>query len=96
MSLKSWLDKIKKYAPIILAETPAAPLAPYIAIGIQAAEQIPGASGPAKLEAAKQITHIVVAATNDQAGHQVVDPALVDKLADDAASTVVDAVNLKK
>lgn len=92
--IKKWLHLIEQVAPYALAATPAAPLAPFIAIGIQAAEQIPGATGATKLAIAKQIVSIGVAATNAQAGHQKIDPVLVDQTVTDGINTVVGAVNL--
>lgn len=95
MNLKSWLSLVEKVVPLVLAATPAAPLAPFISIGIQAAEQIPGATGSTKLVIAKQIAGIGVAAVNAQAGHQEVDPALIDQVATDGINAVVGVVNLK-
>lgn len=95
MSLPNWLHSIIDLAPLILAATPAAPLAPFVAAGIQAAEHIPGADGPTKLAIAKQIVSAGVAATNAQIGHQEIDPLLVDKLSTDAINVVVGVANLK-
>lgn len=95
MKFGAWFKILKQVAPVILAATPAAPLAPFIAIGIQAAEQIPGASGATKLAVAQRIVHIAVEATNAQVGYAKVDPTLVDQAVVDGINTVVAVVNAK-
>ena len=91
----NWLKLVEQIAPLVLAATPLAPIAPFVAIGIHAAEQIPGASGATKLAVAQQITHIAIQAVNTQAGHEEVNPALADGILADGISAVVGAVNLK-
>lgn len=95
MNFKNWLKAVEQIAPIALSATPLAAIAPYVSVGIQAAEQIPGADGPTKLAIAKSIVHIGVAATNAKIGHEALDPTAVDKLVTDGINTVVGAVNLK-
>lgn len=94
MTKKNWLDLVKVVVPMILAETPAAPIAPFIAIGISAAEQIPGATGPQKLEVAKQLANIGVAAANAQAGKELINPSLVNETADNSIKTIISVMNL--
>ena len=95
MKFGTWFTILKRFAPIVLAITPAAPLAPFIATAIQAAEQIPDASGPTKLAIAREIVKISVNATNAQLGYEKVDPALVDQAVEDGINTVVAVVNVK-
>ena len=95
MKFGAWFTILKRVAPVVLALTPAAPLAPFIAVAIQAAEQIPGASGPTKLAIAREIVKIGVNATNAQIGYAKVDPALVDEAIENGINTVVAIVNAK-
>jgi hypothetical protein len=94
MNLSSWLHLVESIAPLALAMTPLAPIAPWVTIGIQTAERIPGASGPQKLALAKTIVSAGVAATNAQAGEQEIDPTLIDSALSSGISAVVDAVNV--
>lgn len=94
MNLSTWLKTVEKIVPTLLKLTPLAPISQYVALGIQTAQQIKGATGAQKLELAKQIVSVGVAATNAQAGHQVVDPAEVDALVTSSINTVVAAANL--
>lgn len=95
MKFGAWFTILKRVAPIVLATTPAAPLAPFIAVAIQAAEQIPGADGPTKLAIAREIVTIGVNATNAQIGYAKIDPALVDEVVENGIHTVVAVVNAK-
>ena len=95
MKFGAWFTILKRLAPVALALTPAAPLAPFIAVAIQAAEQIPGASGPTKLAIAREIVKISVNATNAQLGYAKVDPELVDEAIENGINTVVAVVNAK-
>lgn len=95
MNLASWLKIIEKAAPIVLAATPLAPLAPFVAVGIQAAEQIPGATGPQKLTIATQLVNTGIAATNAQAGKQVINPSEASQLVASGINAVVAAANLE-
>ncbi len=94
MNLSSWIKLVEVIAPVVLAATPLAPLAPFVALGIKTAEQIPGASGESKLALATNIVNTAVLATNAQAGHQEVDPALVGQALSSGIATVVAAVNV--
>jgi hypothetical protein len=94
MHIPSWLKAVAKIAPTILALTPAAPIAPWVALGIQAAEGIPQASGAQKLEIAKVIAKVGVAAVNAQAGSTVINPAAADELLASSINAVVAATNL--
>lgn len=93
MSLK-WLAVLKQIGPVVLALTPAAPMAPFVLAGIDAAEHLKGASGPEKLAHAKAITQAAVAAVNAQHGSPVIDPDLADAVYDDAVSTTIGVCNL--
>ena len=95
MDLGKWLKLVEQIAPLALAATPLAPIAPFVAAGVRVAEQVPGADGPTKQAIAKQIVDIGVAATNAQAGHTEIDPDVVHNLVSDGINTVVGAVNLK-
>jgi hypothetical protein len=90
-----WLKVVEKIAPLVLAATPLAPIVPFVILGIQTAEQIPGATGEQKLALATQIVNTGVAATNAQVGHTEIDPALVNDAVTHGIATVVAAVNLK-
>lgn len=89
-----WLKLVEQIAPIVLANTPLAPIAPHVSAGIQLAEQIPGANGAAKLDIAKQITNVAVNAVNTQAGSQKIDPVAVDSAFTQSVHAVVAATNL--
>ena len=93
MNFAGWLKLVEQIAPIALAVTPLAPIAPFIALGIKTAEQIPGASGADKLALATTIAQAGVAATNAQAGHQEIDPVLVSQAIAQGIGTVVAVVN---
>lgn len=84
---------LKLFAPIILAQTKLAPIADEVAEGIRIAEELPGASGADKLEAAKQVAILAAKAKNDQAGKEVVSVAEVAAAADSVISGTVNSVN---
>jgi hypothetical protein len=90
----NWLKLVEQLTPIILGATPLAAISPFVTAGIQVAEQIPGADGPTKLGLAIQITNLGVAATNAQAGHTAIDPALVNSTIQTSINSVVAVVNL--
>jgi len=93
MNFAGWLKLVEQIAPIALSVTPLAPIAPFIALGIKTAEQIPGASGADKLALATTIAQSGVAAINAQAGHQEIDPMLVNQAIAQGIGTVVAVVN---
>lgn len=93
-NLSQWLALVEQISPIILLATPLAPIAPFVALGIKTAEQLPGATGAQKLALAKTIVSAGVAATNAQAGHVEVDPALVDSAVSSGIAAVVATANL--
>ena len=95
MNLKSWLGIVKKVAPAVLLLTPLAPIAPFIILGIEIAEKIPGASGPEKLEIAKAIARVGINAANAKADSPVIDPEAVDQLVTSSINAIVAATNLK-
>lgn len=84
MGLPRWLQTVIQVAPIALAFTPAAPLAPFITAAVHSAEQIPGAKGPQKLAAAVAIA---------QAGISAAQAAGVKIDADTTNTDIVAAVN---
>ena len=96
MNLKSWLHAITQLAPIILAVTPGVPtvLIPAIIKGIQAAETIPGASGPDKLTAALKIVDASADAIN-AAKPNTIRPAEVTKAVTSGIATVIAVTNIK-
>ena len=91
-----WLDVLKAILPVVLPlVNPALGLAaPLILHGITEAEQMKGASGQQKLAHAVNIVNTGVAATNQAAGKQIIDPVVVNQTANDAISTAVDITNL--
>lgn len=93
-SLANWLHLVETIGPLVLAATPLAPIVPFVIMGIQTAERIPGATGAQKLELAKQIVTTGIAATNAQAGHTEIDPALVDTAVTSGINAVVAATNV--
>lgn len=94
MTLSNWLRLVEQIAPIVLLATPAAPLAPFVAAGIKAAESVEGASGAQKLAIAKTIAGVGAEAVNAQAGVVVVDPQVLDATITNGINTVVGAANL--
>lgn len=89
-----WLNLIVHLAPVVLSIIPgAAPLAPIVAVAIQEAEQLPGASGADKLAHARQLVVAGAAAANTLAGHTVIEPMLAQDVAANAISTIVDTAN---
>lgn len=87
--------RVGQVAPMILALTPLAAIAPAVTAAIQEAEAIHGAgSGADKLAHVVAIATEAAEAVNAQAGHQVIDPAAVQGAAATAVSAVVQVVNL--
>lgn len=91
--LGSFFKKVSHVAPLILAVTPLAPIAPFVAAGIQEAEAI-GGSGPDKLVHVVNIAKAAADAANAQAGKTVIDPALVEASAASTVSAIVQISNL--
>jgi hypothetical protein len=90
----NWFDLVKTIAPIVLGfSEKTRPFAPYIGEAIEAAETL-GKSGPEKLQAAKDLTKVLVQVTNDQMGREVINPALSDAALEHSISAVVDIANL--
>jgi len=85
---------VQQLAPMVLAFTPLAPIAPFVSAGIQEAEQIQGASGADKLAHAINIARQGIAATNAQAGRTVIDPNLADSAIAAGINTTVSVVNI--
>lgn len=95
MSPPNWLRLVGQIAPLILLSTPLAPIAPWVSIGIQVAERIPGATGAQKLEIAKVIARVGVSAANAQAGKVIIDPVAADTMVTDGINAVVAATNIR-
>lgn len=85
-ALGHFFVNIGKFAPLILAITPLAPIAPAVAAAIQEAEAIQGATGPEKR--AHVINVATAAATVAQQSGAKVDPAAVQA----AAGQTIDAI----
>jgi hypothetical protein len=94
MNLAGWLSAVEKIAPIALALTPLAPIAPFVGLGIKLAEQIQGADSATKLAVATQIVNVGIQATNTQAGKVIVDPTVVNQALQSGIGTVVAVANL--
>lgn len=92
-TLGSFFQKLGHLAPIILAFTPLAPIAPAVAAAIAEAEAIKGASGADKLAHVKQIARDAALAVNAAKGRQVVSVTGLDAAVDSAVATVVSVVN---
>ena len=90
--LGRFLQNVGHFAPLILAVTPLAPIAPAVAAAIAEAEQIQGASGRDKL------AHVIAVATRSaevaQASGVPIDPAAVQAAAVDVIAAVVSVANL--
>lgn len=87
MDIKSWLKIVEMAVPLILGSTKLAPLVPYVTMGVQVAEQIPGAKGEDKLKVAGEIANIGLKAVNAQAVAETGKP-LVNE---DSAKILIDA-----
>lgn len=89
-----WLKLVADLAPVVLQFVPGgAALAPIVALGVQTAEAIPGLTGPQKLAHAQQLVAVGVAATNQVAGKQLVDPAFVNTISAHVIGSVVQLAN---
>jgi hypothetical protein len=91
MGLPNWLATVLHMAPAVLAFTPLAPLAPFVAAGVHAAEQIPGATGAQKLNAAVNIAQAGILAA--QAAGVTVDAQVTNQAIVDGVNAVVAGVN---
>lgn len=93
MSLWTWLRSVFALAPSALAKSVPVlvAVAPYIATGVHSAEQIPGATGPQKLEAAVAIAQAGILAAQAVGAH--VDAPVTNKAIEDGVNAVVAAVN---
>lgn len=89
--LPSWLLTLLNIAPYVLQATPLAPIAPFVAAGINAAEQIPGATGAQKLAASVAIAQAGLSAAQ-AAGVKIDAPTANEDIAQ-GVNLVVAAVN---
>lgn len=95
--LGHFFRNVGKFAPVILALTPLAPIAGPVQAAIAEAEAIHGdGAGAAKLAHVVAIAKDAADAANAQAGHEVIDPSTVEATATQVVSTVVNVVNLAK
>ncbi len=95
--LGRFFQAVGKFAPLILAVTPLAPIAPAVMAAIQEAEALHGAgTGVEKLAHVKAIALDAAAAANAQAGKIVVDPAEIGAAVDQSVAAVVAVANVVK
>lgn len=82
-------------APTVLSAIPVtAPIAGLLTHAMMTAEQMPGASGPEKLNAALAITDDAVASANKVAGRQVLEPTATSEAVAAAIATAIKTVKL--
>lgn len=91
MHMPSWLSTVLNFTPYVLQATPLAPLAPFIAAGIHAAQQIPGATGQQKLAASVAIAQAGISAA--QAAGAKIDATASNEAIAAGVNDVVKAVN---
>lgn len=94
MTKSEWFKGVLHMAPLILSLSPLAPIAPAVAAGIVAAEQMKGATGAQKLAHVQELAHAAAEGANAAAGREVVSVVGIDDAAAHAISTVVAVVNL--
>lgn len=94
IDLKQFAHLAETFAPLILASTPLAPIAPFVAAGIQTAESFQGATSADKLNKAVTLVQQGIAATNAQAGHVEIDPQITQAAITAGVGAVVNAINL--
>lgn len=94
MSLPKWLQILAQVGPQVLMFTPLAPIAAPVVAAIGEAEAMQGASGQEKLAHVVNIATDAATAANTQAGHVVIDPALMQATAATAISTAVNVTNM--
>lgn len=93
--LGKFFHSVGKFAPIVLALTPLAPIAGPVAAAIAEAEAIHGdGAGPAKFAHVVAIAKDAALVANAAAGKEVVSPEAVEAAAAQAISTVVAIANL--
>ncbi len=92
--MPKWLTILARIGPQILLFTPLAQIAPIIVGAIQAAEGLPGATGPQKKTLVQQIAIAGAQAVNAAAGRMIIDPVLAEQASGAAIDTVVTVTNL--
>lgn len=90
----TFLKIARTIGPVALQFTPLAPIAGTVSAAIGEAQQIEGASGAEKLAHVTNIAIQAADAANTQAGHQVIDPAVVAATAQTAISTAYGAIKI--
>jgi hypothetical protein len=94
MGLPKWLEILSSVGPLVLAQTPLAPIAPAVITAIGEAASLPGATGPEKLAHVVNIATNAAQAVNAQAGRVVIDPTVLQSTAESAISTVVQVTKM--
>lgn len=90
-----FLSILNLVAPGLLMAIPVtAPIAGILTHAMATAEQIPGASGPEKLQAALTLTQDAVGTTNALAKRQVLDPQATNDAVASAIATAIKTVKL--
>jgi hypothetical protein len=90
----TFLKIARTVGPVALQFTPLAAIAGPVSIAIGEAQQIEGASGQEKLAHVTAIALTAANVTNERAGHQVIDPAVVSATAASAISAAVGAIKI--
>lgn len=92
--MPKWLEVLETMGPAVLAFTPAAPFIPAVVTGIKLAEQLKGASGPEKKQAAQDVALAIANGVNEAKGQPTIDAATLSTVTGTAIDTVVGVVNL--
>lgn len=94
MSLPKWLQILAQVGPQVLMFTPLAPIAGVVVAAIGEAQAMDGASGATKLAHVINIATDAAQAANLQAGHVIIDPAVMQAAAATAISTAVSVTKM--
>jgi hypothetical protein len=94
MDARMLLSIIGQVAPKVLLFTPLKPIAGKVAEAMVEAQGIPGATREEKLAHVKRIALQAAEATNAEAGHVVLDPALVEATAAESIAAAKAAAKL--
>ncbi len=94
MSLPKWLQILAEVGPKVLMFTPLAPITGVVVAAIGEAQAMEGASGAVKLAHVVNIATDAATATNLQAGHVVIDPAVLQATAVQAINTAVSVTKM--
>jgi hypothetical protein len=94
MHWKAFARTVGQFAPLILAATPLAPIAPMVALAITKAQTLPHATGAEKLALARDEIKAGIAIHNALNADVEIVPVVADAVIDHAVSLVVDASKL--